>query len=217
MVVVGLIKPLVNYLIVNSMNIQDTIMPILRKAETLGTEKLDDGTLLIGRVPHIAPLARLHIVPGGLREEGIALLEDHINRKIPNNYRDFLRQTNGLHVYSDAISLDGLRTNYARDIAGAWQPFSLIEPNTYERPRDAKDSYLFIGGYGYDGSSLFVDSDSGKVYRCAQKYASEIFNVWPDFWTMLTSEVERLDGLFDAEGKKKYPDRPTTPEPNINI
>lgn len=197
------------------MNIIETILPILDKNKELDTEILTNGTLLIGRVPHVAPLARLHIIPSGIKDDVIALLEDNLNHKIPKVYKDFLKQANGIHIFSDSISLDGLRENYIRDVAGAWLPFNIIEPNTYERPRDANDSFLYIGGYGYDGSQLIIDDKTGKILRCTRFVSSEVLNVWPDFWTMLTSEVERLDGLFDAEGKKKYPDRPTTPEPDI--
>ncbi|HCC83782.1 TPA: hypothetical protein DEP96_02950 [Candidatus Uhrbacteria bacterium] len=200
-----------------SMNIQDTIMPILRKANSLGVELLDDGTQLIGHVPHVAPRARLHVVPPGLKESEVNQLEIEVGKTIPDEYKQLLIQTNGLSIYSDSLSFYGLRADFIRNERAPWLAYSMVDPNNYERPRDAKDSYVFIGGYSYDGSSLFIDSNSGKVFRCAQFRASEIYNIWPDFWTMLTSEVERLDSLFNAEGKKKDPSRPTTPEPNIKV
>lgn len=184
------------------------IMAVLETASALGWRMLPDGTQLIGRVPHVAPEAWLHQVFRPLSPEEIAQLERRLRRPVPQDYRELLLSANGLGVFSDSLSLDGLRKNYARTGDDRWQPYSIETPNVFERPRDAEEDCFFIGGYRYDGSLLYLRGK--EVFRCARRSAKPL-NHWAGLWDMLAREVLRLASLFDAHGRKLAPKVPTTP------
>ncbi len=80
-----------------------------------------------------------------------------------------------------------------------WQPFGLETCNIFERPRDASDKQFFIGGYGEDGSLLYLEND--KCFRCSRNSIKPL-NQWPTFEDMLLGEVVRLSLLFDKAGKR---------------
>ncbi|MBE0543131.1 MAG: SMI1/KNR4 family protein [Verrucomicrobia bacterium] len=184
-------------------------MSTLEAASKLGVRQLENGTKLIGRTPHVAPEAWLHAVFAPISHHDVLQLEKSLGRKIPEPYRHFLTSfANGLSIYSECLSLDGLRTSYARRGDEVWQPFAIDTPNVYERPRDADPRHFFIGGYGQDGSLLYIDGV--KVYRCSRE-SVEPLHEWNGFETMLIGEVERLVALFDENGRKKNPKAPTTP------
>lgn len=60
--------------------------------------------------------------------------------------------------------LYGYRLNYIRDVNAAWQPYSLIEPNKFERPRNSTEDMFFIGGYDWDGSLLYMTPDQKGAF-----------------------------------------------------
>lgn len=190
----------------------EQIVSIIMRSESLGLEKLGNGALLIGRVPHVAPFARLHLLFKGLDEEKIKLMEHEIGRKIPTQFKDFLSLSNGMSIFSGSLSLYGYRNGYSREGDDSWQPFNFVSANTYEHPVDAYPHWIVIGGYQEDGSILYIDDSTGKVYRSERKYASNRLNEWPDFWTMILSEVKRIGELFDENGKIKDTNVPTHPE-----
>ncbi len=175
----------------------------------LDARRLDDGTELIGRVPHVAPEAWLHVLYAGLTTGDIDDLEKEIGRKITASLARFLKRHNGLNLFSGALSIDGLRSGNKRTPA-VRQPFSMRVPNTHERPKDAKESALFIGGYSTDGSLLYIDVADGRAHRCARESA-EPLNSWNDLFDMLVRESVRISGLFDNQGRKLRENMPTTP------
>jgi len=139
--------------------------------------------------------------------EAVSGLEQTLGN-IPQDYREFLLSFgNGLSVFSDNLSLYGLQV-IARSGDDMWQPFPLDTPNFYERPPDAHEEAFFIGGYGQDGSLLFVEK--GRVFRCKRDSATSL-KEWPSFSEMLVAEVRRLFMLFDDHGRLKNPSAITTP------
>lgn len=191
----------------------DEVFTILHKARLFGTQTLENGTELIGYLPHIGPKAWLHHIFAPLNDEGIQQIEHVIHKKLPPAMEGFYRHTNGLIIFSTSLSIDGLRISHERIGDAARQPFAVEVPNIHERPRDAKDSFIFIGGYDYDGSNLYIDIETGITYRSDRYRSLDILNQWPSFEDMLLSEVRRLETLFDNNGREIDPDRPTTPEP----
>lgn len=181
----------------------------LKEFNYLGEKILEDGTLLIAKAPHIAPLAWLHCVYAPLTESQISEIEQRIG-EMPKVYKEFLKTSNGLGVFNTTLSLYGLRGNYRRQIQDVWQPFDIIIPNTLEKPANAKESVFIIGGYDWDGSYLYIDKRSGKVHLCDRDDAKSLYE-WDDFEEMLSSEVRRLVTLFDKEGKELDSDRSTLP------
>jgi hypothetical protein len=189
----------------------EKVVSILKSYENLGKRILPNGTQLIGHAPQIAPEAYLHNIFPPLDDDGINELEKVLQTEIPKDYKEFLKKkTNGLHIFIDTLALDGLRSSYERTGDAAWQPYNLSTINIHERPRDSKDSYFYIGGYSWDGSLLYIDSDDNKVYRCT-RYSSKPLNEWQNFEDMLVKEVKRIASLFDEKGNQKDPDKPTTP------
>jgi len=190
----------------------EEIKRLLFKYQDLGKKKLEDGTVLIGKALHIAPEAWLHQIYPTLSDGDINALESSINRSIPNDYKQFLsRCSNGLNVFADVLSLDGLRKNMNRSsIEAAWQPYSILTANTKERLKNAPRNCFFLGGYSWDGSLLYLDEDDGKVYRTSRKIFKPL-NMWNDFETMFICEIERISALHDEEGRRIDINKPTVP------
>jgi hypothetical protein len=192
------------------MNNSFGILDALRKYEYLGTQKLNDGTELIGRAPHIAPMAWLHTIYMPLSNEEIMELESRVQQRIPSSYKNFLLISNGLNVFNTTLSLYGLRRNYKRTVDDVWQPFDIILPNTVEKPSNADNNNFIIGSYDWDGSYIYIDKTSNKVFLCERENATPLFE-WENFELMLDSEIIRISKLFDNEGKEINIDESTLP------
>lgn len=172
----------------------------LSKFENLDVEKSENGTILIGRAPHIAKQAWLHSIHSVLNEQDIFKLEGELNTDIPKDYKWFLLNcSNGLKIFVSKFSLYGLRKELGRSIEASRQPYSLSIPNIDERPENAKNSYFFIGGYSWDGSKLYIDKETNEVHFCARRDATSLFK-WASFEQMIVSEVKRITKLFNDKG-----------------
>lgn len=193
------------------MNYIEDIKKELYKFEDLGTEISQLGAILIGKAPHIARLAWLNEVYPILKKNEILLLESELGVKIPEDYKTFLTQfSNGLKVFVATFTLYGLRKDIGRSIEESRQPFSILTTNLQERPKKAKDSYFFIGGYKWDGSKLYIDKETGKVHYCDRWDATSLYE-WNSFEEMIVSEVKRITNLFDDKGVILDEDMHTTP------
>lgn len=137
-------------------------------------------------------------------------LQESCKTQIPSSLREFLSHSNGVNLFSDALCIYGLRLGNDRTSKEAY-PYAMDIPNTFERPEDAKPNHLFIGGFNWDGTLLYMDTETGKVYRC-QKRTVKPINEWPDFWTMLLSEAKRIKSLFAPSGSKLDLSAPTSPD-----
>jgi|SRR6185437_3598697 len=189
------------------------ISNILESYSWLGREVTPYGTTLIGKAPHIAPMAWLHTIYKPLKEEEIISLEMDIGYSIPKSIKDFLKCSNGLNVFNTDFYIYGKRGHYKRDANSAWLPFSVIRANVDERISDSKNNFFYIGGYSWDGSKLYIDSTSGIVYRC-ERYSSRPLNKWNNLEEMLITEINRLVNLFNERGVKINDAMPTPPPIN---
>src|SRR6266496_2885559 len=169
-----------------SLGALDKVFSVLNRAKILGDRMLPNGNLLIGRVPHVAPEAWFHQIFAPLKEQEIEELEAKIKRSIPPTFRNCLKIANGLKLFSCSITFYGLRTNYSRKGDAAWQPFDIEPPNTIERPEDAKEAFFCVGGYGWDGSRLYIDNSTSKVFRSEMGNCKPV-NVWDSFHEMLVT------------------------------
>ena len=186
------------------------VFELLRKYKYLGERILEDGTLLIGKAPHIAPLAWLHSIYPALKSNEIEFLETKLGTSISLDYKRFLTSSNGLGVFNTTFSLYGLRRNYNRTIDDVWQPFNIITPNTLEKPDNAKRTDFIIGGYDWDGSRLYIDTETNVVHLCDREDITTLYR-WESFDKMLESEIHRLVKLFDSEGKEIDETKSTLP------
>ncbi|MGZ3759793.1 MAG: SMI1/KNR4 family protein [Mucilaginibacter sp.] len=177
------------------------ILNFLNSYRLLGEKRLENGTYLIGKAPHIAPNAWLHSIYSGLNLNEIKELEKVLDKPIPDCYRSFLEKSNGLKIFNTTFCLDGLRRSFSRGFEDVWQPFDIRTPNMSERPKNAIDCFFFIGGYDWDGSLLYIDIQTQKVHLCHRDNAASLYE-WNDFEAMLESEILRIINLFDSQGKE---------------
>jgi len=133
-----------------------------------------------------------------------------LSKPLPKDFEEFLTLSNGCYFFSGSLSISGLRKSYRRTVIASRQPFDITTPNIEQRPRDAEDSFLFFGFYKWDGSRLYIDAKTGRVFRCSAESAKPLNN-WNSFSEALLSEVKRLSKLFDGQGRKIDPDQATTP------
>jgi len=187
-----------------------TILNLLDDYKVFGEKRLENGTYLIGKAPHIAPNAWLHSIYSGLDINELNDLEKILDKPIPKSYKSFLEKSNGLKIFNTTFCLYGLRRNYNRSIDNVWQPFDIRTPNITERPKNAANNFFFIGGYNWDGSLLYIDNHTDKVHLCHRDDANSIYE-WNSFDNMLESEILRIITLFDGQGKKVNPHITTLP------
>jgi hypothetical protein len=94
-----------------------------------------------------------------------------------------------------------------------WQPFDIITPNTYERPKFLSDDIIIIGS-AYDGSKIALIGNSGKIIRYDDN-TFEVFNEWVNFYSYFTSEIERLKLLFNDNGVPKETNFQKVPDKTV--
>lgn len=142
----------------------------------------------------------IHEVFFPITDEDISCLENKMAMPIHPDYKWFLQNiSNGLHLYMTTLCLDGKRTHYDRSKYDP-QPFDIITKNTLERPKNAKSNMLFIGGYDWDGSCLYVDNNDGSVHLCEEWDVTSLKR-WDSFHSMLLDEVTRLKNLYGICGE----------------
>ena len=165
-----------------------------------------------GHTPLIAPEAYNIYTFAPLTEERLALLEQVLNREVPEQYKIFLTLvSNGMHIFNRCLSLDGLQGSINRKL-GIQGPFDLSIPNVYERPSNADANCFFFGSYSYDASLLYIKDDVSTVYYCARRDATPL-KEWNSFSEMLIEEIQRLKSLHGADGMLKSTRRSTLPIP----
>ena len=187
------------------------IKDLVYKFSNLGIEKsIETGAIKIGHAPYIAPLTYLNCLFPIINDEQINYIETEIKKSLPKSFAQFMKYfSNGLDILTDTICLYGLRFHYIRTVEMSWQPYDIIECNNFERPNNATHDMVFIGGYNWDGSKLYMTPDE-KVHYCARWDATSL-KTWDSLTGMLIEEIERLYTLFDDHGVELDPDRPTTP------
>jgi len=191
------------------------VFEVIRQASAFGEATSENGAHMYGHVPHVAPEAWFHIVYPGLDDREIADIEGGLRRPIPLGYRQLLRVTNGLTLFSGALDLEGRRRDYSRRVS-IRLPFDLADPNTHERPRAADPSWFIFGFYQSDGSRAWIDPRDGDVYRGNRDLTHPYLNQWPSLDDFLIAEVTRLSSHFDGFGRRLNPTRPTTPDSELN-
>lgn len=189
------------------------IIDFLSKWKNGGMRELESGTKLICHVPHVAPEAWFHIIYSNLSTEEVLKISSALPYGLPSEFEDFLTEANGLNIFSDSLSIWGLRKSYMRIGDESIQPYDLLAMNR-ERPESCPESWVFFGGYSWDGSRVLFDTsdntDSSKVYLCARDSA-QILKQWTSFREWIVSEIDRLSKLYDSNGIEYDEDVPTCP------
>lgn len=194
-------------------NKMSVISNTLNKWGDKGKNILKNGTIQICHVPHIAPQSWFHEIYNGLSDEQIDSIEKKLHTKIPIDLREFYKICNGINIFSDSLSVSGLKLSEERFGEEAIQPYSIFITN-YGRPKGCPDSWLFFGRYRWDGSKVFFDLkngfDSSRVYYI-EKDSLKIKKEWPDFFSFLLDETQRLSEMFDENGVKVDENASTIP------
>jgi hypothetical protein len=184
---------------------------LLMRFSHLGVTHSKNGALLIGKAPHIAEYAWLNVMYPCVTETEVCDLEKRLGVAIPKVYKDFLMNvSNGFDIMNCTLALHGCRTSYDRSDLDSWYPFNLEDVQKYERPKNATPEMFFLGTYEYDGSKLNLNTLDDKIYYC-DRYDATPLKSWDSLSAMLTSEIERIFGLFDADGRIFSRMAPTTP------
>lgn len=184
---------------------------LLMRFSHLGVTHSKNGALLIGKAPHIAEYAWLNVMYPCATETEIYDLEKRLGCAIPEVYKDFLMNvSNGLNVMNCTLALHGCRTSYNRADFESRYPFNIEDVQKYERPKNATQEMFFFASYNYDGSKLYLKTSDNKIYYC-DRYDATPLKSWDSLSDMITSEIERIFGLFDANGRISNRMAPTTP------
>ena len=184
---------------------------LLMRFSHLGVTHSKNGALLIGKAPHIAEFAWLNVMYPCVTEAEVCDLEKRLGVAIPEVYKDFLMNvSNGFDIMNCTLALHGCRTSYNRSDLDSWYPFNLEDVQKHERPKNATPEMFFLGTYEYDGSKLYLNTLDDKIYYC-DRYDATPLKAWDSLSAMLTSEIERIFGLFDADGRIFSRMAPTTP------
>lgn len=193
-------------------DIYNYIISELKPYEKYGSTVQENGTKLIGKAPHIAPLAWLHSIYKGLEIDEIREVESKLDTELPKDYSEFLKLCNGLKLFNTTLSLNGRRTSYDRKAEiNARQPFDLRTKNIYERPKNSNAEHFFFGSYFDDGSLVLIDKSTNKVIR-TDRNKFKILNSWTNFNEFLKQEIIRLKKLHNEDGTLKNRIENTTPE-----
>ncbi|SEQ92889.1 SMI1 / KNR4 family (SUKH-1) [Treponema bryantii] len=188
----------------------DRIKEKLMKFKSYGYEERE-GCLLIGKPSYLPKYAWLVRVFMPLTQDDISFWEKRYSLSIPDTYKNFLMNfSNGLNIFFGTFSLEGYRKHYRRDESAILQPFALDISNVYERPKNAKENYFFIGSYDWDGSTLYIDTETNHVHLCKREDATSIYE-WNSFEEMLSSEIDRIFSLFTEDGHQIDENQSTLP------
>lgn len=174
--------------------------------------KTINGATLIGHPDYLKEHWWLMVLYPQLSDEDIELIENRVSVKLPDSYVFFLKNiSNGLTFQFGDFYLYGYITEYHRDVEYR-QPFDILVPNIDERENihNLKQDCFIIGGYSYDGSQLYIDTNNGKIYLCSNTDSTPLFS-WDSFDEMLQSELTRLYDLYSEDGLCIDEDKSTLP------
>lgn len=159
-----------------------------------------NGTKLYGQVKSVGVNAWFHEIFAPLDQVGLLVIEEKIGKSIPNSFREFLSYTNGIRLFSDEITIFGKRDTYKRSgDEDIHLPYSIVTPNTIEKPTDLKDSQIVIGSYSYNGSKVIIDCKDESILVCESENVNiEIYRA-NSFWDFLLSEIGRLSSFYNSE------------------
>lgn len=184
---------------------------LLMRFSHLGVTHSKNGALLIGKAPHIAEYAWLNIMYPCITEAEVCDLEKRLGVAIPDVYRNFLMNvSNGLNIMNCTLALHGCRTSYNRADFESRYPFNIEDVQKSERPKNATPEMFFFASYNYDCSKLYLNTSDNKLYYC-DRYDATPLKSWDSLSDMITSEIERIFCLFDADGRIISRMAPTTP------
>jgi hypothetical protein len=174
---------------------------IINKAlpyKNLGHNILSDGTELFGNDKEIAPQAWLHQIYPLLADVDIEEIEKMIGNKLPDSIRNFYKEMNGFSVFVRKLTFAGLRKNFSRNIEASWQPFSIETKNNKERPKNAKDEFIFIGSYSETSNIIYIDTKNDNISICKVNNAIPIIT-YENLYNFILEEVSDIFTKYNSK------------------
>lgn len=170
----------------------------LRKWDCNDNAILQNGTLLICEVPHVAPLEYLHKIYSPLNTLDIEKIETALKFTLPDNFIDFLLSCNGMDIFSLNISIFGLRKKIDyKHFDRFFQPLDIIIENLGQY---SLDGFLKFASYKKEFDLYFKDGEKDKVF-IMKKQSDEIVKEYSSFYNWLTHAIEILSKYFNESGK----------------
>lgn len=168
----------------------------------LGCRALTTNVRQVGHVPHVAPEGYLFTIFPGLSDSDIDSVENDLAIPFHESLRSFYRVFNGLSLYSDSLSIYGMRSSYVREGEASIQPYSIATSNGPERIAGISREDVVIGFYNYDGSKVIMRR-TGELTRTPRKGFVPL-ETWRSLDEFLCLELTRLRQLFDEEGAQDF-------------
>ncbi|MEN3976372.1 hypothetical protein [Emcibacter sp. SYSU 3D8] len=167
----------------------------------LGMVDDGDGMRLIGQIKHLGPLAYMHTTFRPVSSKQCVEYGRNYDISIPRPIMEFLEISNGLRMFSNDISVSGVRQSYDRsDNVMLRMPYDLADPNRLERPAALPENHYIFAFYAWDGSRGVMRPD-GSVYRATRGLGDTSLGCWDTFDHWLLSEFERVKAFFDLNGR----------------
>lgn len=184
---------------------RERVLALLERWKPIGYEKTADGAELIGRVPHVAPLAWFHELFPSLDSEGEAMLEATVPGFASSRVGEILREFNGCILFSTNLYMLGRRTSYDRS-GSVHQPWDMYTSNVLERRYEVPSGALLIGGSNClpTGVTIVETKDRRAEAYDRMKPYRKLFE-WASVDAWLLAEIDRLRGLFDDQGRLAVP------------
>jgi hypothetical protein len=174
------------------------LIELLRGSAPTGEHVSPGGTIRLGPIPTVAPLAYLHSVHAPLDSEAVASLQRELPVMIPPAYQQFLRVANGIRLFVSSIAFLGLRGAVTRDASSMDSPYSILIPNLQERPARLEAGLFVVGVYTDDKSPLVMHHAVSSV-RCLTPDGGAVRATWPDLDSFLNQEIARLASLLEPD------------------
>jgi hypothetical protein len=165
------------------------------------------------RVPSVAPEGYLNVVFKPLPSVTVATMTKELDCPAP--VEEFLLQYNGLRLFFDELCVYGLADDdepIDRTSLFGQRPVSLRRAvlESEHNPGWAVDLFP-VGWYGADGSMVFIRRADGTIRCFYGRNLRKLRHQWKDFPTWLGTEIERISGLYSADGIRTCPDEFTLP------
>ena len=181
----------------------DEVVRTMSKWSPKGEKLLSNGVRLICPTPHVAPEAWLHVLYPPLPPGKIEGMEKNLGVPLPDDFKDFLRRTNGLKMFSYHISIWGVRKNMARTGDEAWQPYDLVNHNfDTERPDNSPKDVVYFADADDGGTWCFFEY-TGDSYRVGKtgRHNFHPDSYWSDFGSWLLDEIRSQESFFNSNGE----------------
>lgn len=160
--------------------------------------------------PELGSAAYLHVIYKAPNPDSLRKVAE--NLRLPQEFSSFLQKQNGANLFSNSLYLFGIVPK--GQMLNRKDPFSL-PPFDLQWENDNLDGvdrerFLAIGGYGFDGSTTFIDRSNDQVVALPRG-ESKLLASWSHFSIWIRAEIDRLSALFSSRGERLVNESETVP------